>query len=193
MPKSIRATLMAVALLGLVGGSQGCGKPTSYGSAQSSASWTHSDADAVPGIDNATVTSVRIMAGPPEGVSFVVWSDLSNGSSGGGGGSARDGAHYKGRHFDGQGRTLEFEARTVDGKTGSVTIAGKPYDLAAGQLFLASTQGNEPVVAQLRFDLREIPEIKGESLQEAAKSIPEIRGFFEEHRQSNSTDAESAK
>ena len=180
MPTAIQETLVKTALCALIC-IAGCGqrKPTEYGVARSEIGWTTSGTNPVPGIDEASVTFITLKAGPPEGVPFVVWSDLPNGSSGSGDGSAR-GASYEGRHSATDGRRVEFRAKTTDGKSGSITIAGVDYDLAMGSLFLVSTSDDPPKVAQISFDLSGFP--KGDALKELAKSNPQIRGFFEKHK-----------
>jgi hypothetical protein len=126
------------------------------------------------------VTFITLKAGSPEGVSFVVWSDLPNGASGSGGTDASGGASYTGHHQSAKGRRVEYRAKTTDGKSGSVTIGGTDYDLAKGSLFLVSTSFDPPKVAQISFDLSGFP--KGDALKEYAKSNPEIRDFFEKHK-----------
>jgi hypothetical protein len=134
----------------------------------------------MPGIDAGSVSFITLNAGPPASVSFVVWSDLSNGAGGGGQGSAR-GATYEGRHSSNDGRRIEFRARTTDGKSGTITIAGVEYDLAKGSLFLVSSSDDPPRVAQITFDLSGFPK-DSDALKEFAKSNSEIRGFFEKHK-----------
>jgi hypothetical protein len=176
MPQvSVHAALAALICL------SGCGhKPSVYGIAQSGSSWTTSTADPTPGIDEASVTFVTLNAGPPEGVSFVVWSDLPNGSSGSGGGRT-GGASYKGHHRATDGRRVEFHASTTDGKAGTITIADVRYDLANGALFLVSTQHTPPEIAQITFDTASFPKGR-DHLIELAKSNARIRAFFEKHK-----------
>jgi hypothetical protein len=160
----------------------GCrGDSTSYGVTESASLWTIkiNDPEAIPGIHAATVTSITLQAGPPEGVSFVVWSDLPNGGSGSGGGQV-GGASYKGHHRATDGRRVDFHAETTDGKTGTITIAEVSYDLAGGALFLVSTQKDQPTVAQIDMDASTLPK-KRDQLIELAVSNDDIRAFFEEH------------
>ena len=159
----------------------GCNhKPSEQGVLQSQTSWqTPAATNQIPGIDEATVTSVTLKAGPPQGVPFVVWSDLPNGTAGRGEGTAQ-GAFYEGGHSATDGRHVEFRARTIDGKTGLITIAGVDYDLAKGSLFLISTGDNPPTVAQIPIDSSGFP--KGDAIKEFARSNLQVRGFFENHK-----------
>jgi hypothetical protein len=154
-------------------------KPVEQGVAESHTYWQSSSANPIPGIDEAFVTFVTLKAGPAEGVPFAVWSDLLNGASGGGGGSG-GGASYEGNHSATDGRRVEFRAKTTDGKSGSITIAGVDYDLAKGSLFLVSTSGGPPKVAQVTVDLSGFS--KSEAIKELAKSNLQIRGFFEKQK-----------
>jgi len=164
---------------------RGINGPTAYGIAQSKSSWTTNitDPNRTLGIDAASVSFVTLQAGPPEGVPFVVWSDLPNGNSGSGVGRI-GGASYEGQHRATDGRGVQFHGETTDGKTGTVTIADVPYDLANGSLFLASTQHDPPTVAQIAYDTSKFPKGKDQLIR-LAKSIPDIRAFWEKHKKTN--------
>jgi hypothetical protein len=166
-----------LALLCVAGCSQ---QRQEQGIAQSGTSWSSGGADRVPGIDEGSVTFITLKAGPADGVPFVVWWDLPYNVSGSGGGSAQ-GASYEGRFAGADGRRVEFRARTADGKSGSVTIAGVDYDLAKGSLFLVSTRDHPPKVVQVPFDLSGFPS-DGNALRELARATPQIRGFFEQYK-----------
>jgi hypothetical protein len=159
----------------------GCAhKPHEQGLAERCFFWSSGAGVRVPGIDERSVALITLKAGPPEGVPFAIWSDLPNGVGGSSEGTAR-GASYRGHLSAADGRRVEFHAKTRDGKSGSLTIAGVDYDLAKGRLFLVSTRADPPMVAQLAFDLDRIP--KGsEELQDLAKSNPQIRKFFQQHK-----------
>ena len=182
MQTTIRDNLVRATFLGLICvASCGPKKTTEYGVASSEVSWTTNATDRIPGIDEFSVTFVTLKAGPPEGLPFVVWSDLPDGSSGKGEGSVR-GASYAGQHHASNGRRIDFHAKTTDGKAGSMTIAGVDYDFAKGALFLVSARQDPPTVTQLSFDSNRFPKgggLKGDALRELAKSKPEIRAFFE--------------
>jgi hypothetical protein len=185
MRNIIRAAIASTAVLVLIG-IAGCGhKPTAHGVKGGQTGWTSGVANPIPGIDEACVTFVELKCGPPEGVQFVIWSDTSNGAGHGEGGVG--GASYEGHHSAIGNRRIDFRAKTIDGITGSVTIAGVEYDLAKGSLFLVSTHAVPPTVTQFAFDLSSLPEGANE-LKEFAKATPQIRDYFEKH---NKEDAKS--
>lgn len=136
--------------------------------------WWVATTNSVPGIDKGAVTVVTFKAGPPEGVAFVLWSDLS--STYGSGGVNAEGASYAGYHSGPGDRRVDFRVKSSDGKSGSMTIAGDVYDLSNGSLFLVSTRAQRPVVAQIMFDVRSFPQ--GNAIRDLARSNPQIRGFF---------------
>jgi hypothetical protein len=181
------ASLFSLAVAVVLGGSLGCSAtaPTSYDATDTSVIWTHGEGDGVPGIDDGALEFVKLTTGAAEAPSFVIWSDLTSGSSGS---SSRPGfgpgpaVIWTGHHDARDGRRLDFELTMGDGKSGRVTIAGVDYDLSQGELLLVSTQAARPVVSQVRFDLKLFPEIEGEKLRASAKSTPQIREFFEGQR-----------
>jgi hypothetical protein len=189
MPTAIRDTLVGTTLLGLIC-IAGCGpqKAAEYGVASSEISSTTSAAEPIPGIDEFSVTFVTLKAGPPDGLPFVVWSDLIGGSSGHGEGGVR-GATYEGHHQASNGRRVDFHAKTSDGQAGCMTIAGVDYDLAKGSLFLVSGRQGPPKVAQISFDSTGFPKVGGlrsDALRELANSKAEIRAFFEKQKKGDS-------
>ncbi len=168
----IGATLLLVCLAG-------CRQPHGvYGVATGGSSWTEGVSDGTPGIDAASVTVITMQSGPPEGVPFVVWSDLPNGGDAHGSGQFRS-ASYKGSHHASDGRKVAFHAETTDGTSGVITIEGVRYDLALGALFLVSSRTDPVTVVQLSVDVRDFPQGKDE-LMALAKSDQVIREFFEE-------------
>ncbi len=179
MVPKIREATVGTAFLALICVA-GCGGNTTwYGVTESGTSWSSSAANAVPGIDEGSVTFVTLQCGPPEGVPFVVWSDLPNGTGGHGEGSAR-GAFYQGYHRANGGRRIDFHGKTTDGKTGSINIAGVDYNFAKGSLFLISTRQDPPEVDQISFDLKGLQDV--DAVKELAKLDPEIRLFFEKQK-----------
>jgi hypothetical protein len=50
-------------------------------------------------------------------------------------------------------RKIPWECRSLDGKTGRVTIAGRQYDLVKGRLFLIAAQKDPVAIYQLDVDL----------------------------------------
>ena len=178
MASRIREATVGTAVLAFICVAGCGGKGTEQGVVSSDMFWS-SAANAVPGIDEGSVTFITLKCGPPEGVSFVVWSDLTSGAGGRGEGSSR-GAFYQGSHRATDGRRIDFHGRTTDGKTGTINIAGVDYDFAKGSLFLISTQQDPPEVGQISFDLSGLQKV--DAVKEVAKSNPEIRSFFEKHK-----------
>jgi len=124
MLASTRSVLVAIGLLAIIS-FPGCGQSgTAYGVSESNAWWMSDAPNPVAGLDEAFVTLVALRAGPPDGLKFVVWSDLPGAVfSGRGEGSVR-GASYEGHYRTRDGRHVDFAAKSTDGKTGSLTIAG---------------------------------------------------------------------
>jgi hypothetical protein len=186
MPTQVGGATIGAAFLALVC-VVGCGQRTTYGTGGRVTSWSSSAGatNPVPGIDEGSMSFVTMNAGPPEGVSFVVWSDLSNGADGHGSAST-PGASYEGAHHANDGRRVVFRAETADGKSGSITIAGTDYDLAKGSLFLVAGHDDPPRVVQVAFDLSGFP--RQDNLTEFAKSTASIRDFFANRDAGKATD-----
>jgi len=124
--------------------------------------------NALPGIDQGSLYYM--------GTIFVVWSD----ASGGGGGSwstSAQAAKCEGSLVGKNGGRVEFSCQTADGKTGQVTVDGRAYNLADGNLFLVSTAGDKTQAKQLKRALREV-KFERESLEAFARSDADIVGFF---------------
>lgn len=175
--KVVRLSFLLLGTCWLVG----CGtKPTAYGVAQNNISWTTTDEgpNAVPGIASASVSHIILKAGPPQGVPFVIWSDLADGNSGSGSGKAGR-AEFRGQHRGRDGRKIEFHAVTTDGTSGTLKVAGLAYDLSKGSLLLISTRADPPRIVQIECDHGAFPRSR-EDLIRFAKSREEIRKFFEE-------------
>ncbi|HBI43585.1 MAG TPA: hypothetical protein DDY78_12150 [Planctomycetales bacterium] len=135
--------------------------------------WTPGN-DQIPGIDQASITCGLWSDGR---MAFVVWTDVSGGSS------AMlppvttkgEGFVFEGRHQGSDGRHIDCRCATKDGRAGTVTINDKTFDLAQGALFLVSTISGQTQVRQLE---RNTLKLKGEDLKELAKNDQEIRDFF---------------
>lgn len=161
---------------------------TVRGNRDRSASFNHAGEGAVPGLDAGTISAITMLAGPPEGVSFVVWSDLTS-SSGGGGGSSF-GANYDGEHLANDGRQITIQAETSDGVSGTLTIDTTTYDLGEGALFLVSTQAGEATVIQIDVDTTDFP-LERDELMKVAEENPQIGEFFRSEMVSESDDSET--
>lgn len=71
---------------------------------------------------------------------------------------------------------VDISGETGDGKTGSVTINGKRYDLANGRLVLYATAGETVHLRQLKRD--PLPKPTGGIGFSALKADPEVQRFF---------------
>jgi len=93
-----------------------------------------------------------------EGVEVMIWHDLA-GEGTGHSASSNAGRLYveRGSVRLADGRSLAWELQTADGKTGKVQIDGIRYDLAAGTLFIVTTQDGTRAVRQLSRDLSAVP------------------------------------
>lgn len=149
----------------------------------------------VPGITTAEVATGTIDGQPV--VTF--W------TSGGSGLASTADSSSGGTRFS-TSRTLsdstEFELScvTVDGKTGTVQIAGQKFDLADGSLFLVASPDDKVIVRQLALKLPERPSAfdsaagqeYSSTLQRIAREEAQIRDFFTEmHRAATPAEAES--
>jgi hypothetical protein len=124
--------------------------------------------NALPGIDQGSVYRM--------GTVFVVWSDAPGGGGGSSSGSSQ-GVKCKGSLVGKDGRRIEFNCETTDGKTGQVTVDGRPYNLADGNLFLVSTAEDQTRTKQLKRALREV-KLERESLEAFGRNDPDIVDFF---------------
>ena len=157
----------------------GCGPSSTHGVSESVVGWTSSCGNGVPGIDEASVTKVTLKGGPPNGISFVVWSDLPNANFVHGR-SKVDRASYRADHRGKDGRCVEFQCAIRDGKVTPIRIAHCNFDLANGSLFLVSTKQTPPLIAQLDVDVQDFP-IDREGLKKLSSVHPDIREFFRNH------------
>jgi hypothetical protein len=93
-------------------------------------------------------------------LAFIIWTDIETGqtpekTSTGGFGLPDSAGKVRiyGKNLAEDGRAVEWQCETGDGKTGSIRIDGARYDLTGGPLFLVSTKGAKGRVRQLRLDL----------------------------------------
>jgi hypothetical protein len=124
--------------------------------------------DPLPGIEQGSVYHL--------GTVFVVWSD----ATGGGGGTSSSnvqGVKCQGSLVGKDGRRVEFNCESKDGTTGQVTVDGRPYNLADGNLFLVFTAGDRAQVKQLKTSLSDL-KFERESLEAFARNDQDIVEFF---------------
>jgi hypothetical protein len=142
--------------------------------------WSMAVDKPLPGIDHGILAFVKYR-GKPGAMHVVIWTDLKDGGSGGSvSGLPGGGFNWDGKiNSNDRKKTIEVMGSSKDGKTGTMKIAGKKFDLTKGSLFLVSTQKEEPVVRQFKRDMSSFPtEIKG--WQALAGKDKVIRGFFTE-------------
>ncbi len=177
----------AMILLGITAAlPAGCGLrgQGQYGTLAGGASWYHAADDPIPGIDRGNATTIRLWCGRGDGIPLVIWSDLNGGSHHGSGTTAL--AYVEGSHSGSGGRRVDYQCETRDGLAATVTIAGVNYDLANGALFLVSTQGDKPEVAQLPIDIGDFCRESGLGRTLDAKQFaaehPEVLDFFKKRK-----------
>jgi hypothetical protein len=122
-------------------------------------------------IDSSMVRCTRFA---DSGGTFVLWYDLAGYSV------VDKGAAHEGGRFDGSVqygiRHFAWQCATSDAKSGTMTIDGRSFELAAGTLFLVSTSGGTVAVTQLNRDLTGISLDPG-TFMTLAKNDSLIRSF----------------
>jgi hypothetical protein len=164
----------------LVLAATGCGSSTGSGVKIGNSIWSTSETEFIPGIDAGAVSDVTLKSG--DGLRFVIWTDMTN-WTGTGGGSPPS---YHGQFVATDGRKLTVHAET-NGKSATVTIAGKQYDSASGALFLISTHDETPTVEQIDLNSIKLPSYSDEFPKFARQHEILSKFFGQPHKQ---TDAE---
>lgn len=164
----------AILILAICCGCAPMGIGQTRGIESRSASFANHSEDPVPGLDEGSIAAITLLAGPPEGVSFVIWSDASGNSHGGG---SATGAYHEAELRTDDDRVVTIAAETSDGVTGTVTVDGATHDIAQGALFLISTQNGATTVRQIDYDVTDFP-TDHEELGKIADEHTEIGGFF---------------
>jgi hypothetical protein len=145
--------------------------PPDLGGPNGLITWTSSAGkdNPLPGVDQGTVYNL--------GTAFVLWSDAPGGGSGNSSGNVQQGVKYQGSLLARNRRRVEFHGETKDGKTGRVTIDEVTYELADGNLFLVSTEGEHCRVKQMNRDISKL-KFERESLEAFGRNDPDIARFF---------------
>jgi hypothetical protein len=149
--------------------------PQGYASGIANPVWAADRREAaIPGIDHASVTCGLWSDGRTV---VTVWTDVSSGSSSLAPRVATraEGFVFEGHHRGPGGRYVDCRCSTPDGRTGTVTINDKTFDLADGALFLVSTQRGQTEVCQLK---RDTLKLGPEGLKDLARNDQEILDFF---------------
>ena len=113
-----------------------------------------------------------------EGLTVMLWFDVSNHSSGGHG-STEDPVHrHRGSTTTPDGRNVNWELETEDGKTAVFRLNKTEYDLLKGRLLLVTTKGENVEVQQLDRDLSSVHDY--ESARTFGKSDPDVSRFLQQ-------------
>ncbi|MCS7468730.1 hypothetical protein NZK35_18915 [Stieleria sp. ICT_E10.1] len=169
---------LAVALLAaMMVGAAGCGEKSSRSNfnfsqvSEGAISWSsEQDGEQTPGIDEAQVLYL-------EGL-VVFWSDFPTPTATSiAYGSERDHLGGGGQFINADFGEIKFHYEMTGRSSGTVVVAGKSYDLAAGGLFLIAARQPTVKVRQLNCDLRNL-EMTEKSLRLLMDSERAIAEFF---------------
>jgi hypothetical protein len=113
-----------------------------------------------------------------EGLEIMIWHDLTGEGTASSAGFVA-GSFYieRGAARAADGRSLAWEVQTRDGRAGEAQIGGVRYDLAAGTLFLVTTQGGTTEVRQLSRDLSAVP-LDHDGILAFAWTDPDLAAFL---------------
>lgn len=113
-----------------------------------------------------------------EGLEIMIWHDVEGSSVAHSAGSTEDRVYAeRGSARSGDGRGLEWEVQTTDGKTGQVRIGDYIYDLSAGTLFIVTTSGGTTQVRKLDRDLSAVP-LNHDGILAFAENDPDLAAFL---------------
>ncbi|MCA9193842.1 MAG: hypothetical protein KDB03_18850 [Planctomycetales bacterium] len=170
IPRSTIATFSSgLLLLGLLGVA-GCNrKPNSAPTAQVAASqqWgggvgTVTRNNVKNEYPNAKVDNITACHGVVNDIkgdehwAFVILTDFQGSCNQGTSASHNGTRSYEGILQSDDGRKVEWQGETADGKTGQIIINGSVYDLSKGLLFLASFENGKTRVQQLDHNLADV-------------------------------------
>ena len=114
-----------------------------------------------------------------EGLRINLWYDITGNFHTSGSGSTSDPIYKESGYAQAaDGRQVNWQVETADGKSATFSIAGQPYDLAKGALFLVTTRSGQTQVQQLSFDLSKLPAVH-ESCQTVADASPDVSSFIQ--------------
>lgn len=165
--------LLLIVLLGL---QSGCTRHPNVGGR--STLWSHSSGkEDVPGLDEASIS----WGTWDDKVVFVVWGDRSAFRLASGYPNPDNRRiRFRGTIDCRDGREVVYEVEAAeDGTPGTLRFAKQSYQLADGGLFLVSTQGEQPLVKQLKRDLAQM-KLENSELRALSRTDDEIRGFFKD-------------
>ena len=111
-------------------------------------------------------------------MTVMFWYDVDNYRSGGHG-STEDPVHrHRGSATTADGRSVNWELETTDGKTAVFRLNNTEYDLLKGHLFLVATKGDNVEVQQLDRDVSSVHD--SESALTFGKSDPDVSRFLQQ-------------
>ena len=179
-----RRRLLVVLYAAAAASAGGCGPQRVVGVSSGGPSWTVAADDPIPGIHHGSAAVARMKFGPPQGVTVVIWSDLSDATTRGA--TRPDRAEVDGSLTGPAGKRVEFHCETVDGVAARVVVDGRRFDSARGSLFLMSTQSAAPQIEQLALDVGDLPQ-RGPELRDYALARPPIAEFFRRAKPSSTS------
>jgi hypothetical protein len=113
-----------------------------------------------------------------EGLEVMLWHDMTGSAAAQSAGSTDDRVTIElGSARSADGRSLEWELRTTDGKRGELQIGGATYEVAGGSVFLVTTRGGTTEVRQLDRDLSSVP-LSQEGILAFAENDPDLAAFI---------------
>ncbi|MEZ4737138.1 MAG: hypothetical protein R3E79_59420 [Caldilineaceae bacterium] len=114
-----------------------------------------------------------------EGLRLMLWSDIiDNGSQNGASTTGDPLFRQSGYALATDGRRVDWQLETADGRTATLHIDTQPFDLAAGTLFLITTTGGSTQIQQRAYDLAALPAMADGCLQVVANN-PEVNDFVQ--------------
>ncbi len=148
-------------------------------------SWSRSSEDIIPGIDHGQVWCRWIGTEP----ALILWSNQEGGGTSSSDRTTAESAVFEGSFYRSD---VAFAGEMFGFDDGTVTIAGTPYDLQNGSLFLIGVRDDGPEIRQLprsvrQFAIVELDEdgdagIKIELLRNLGRDDAEIVAFFTKPR-----------
>ena len=116
-----------------------------------------------------------------EGLRLMLWVDMT-GSSGTHSSSSTDDPMFRqtGYAQAADGRRIEWQLATANGRTATFKIGDQPFDLAQGTLFLITTTQGSPQVQQLQYELAALPSAPS-SCERVATDNAAVKHFTASH------------
>lgn len=117
------------------------------------------------------------------GLRLMLWSDIIDNGSHDGVSAAGDPLfHQSGYAVAADGRRVDWELSTADGRSATLLIDQQAFDLTQGNLFLITSVGGSNQIQPLRADLAALP-LTADGCQQIAKNNPAVDHFIQEANQ----------